>query len=282
MNKFQVIAVVSAVAITALLFFAGNTVDPGKKNKQPQADSSDHNHFDIQSLEKQVVSTLSPGRQQFLEGLDADVKRGDVQAQKLASLKGKAHFYHDSVAVPALHYHYLSEASLLENTEKSLTFAGHSILEYLPYAENGDQQHWLADAGKQLFDKALAINPNNDSSIVAQSAFVMYGAHSDEGPMAAIMKMREVAQRDSTNMFAQYMLGMGGVISGQTDKAIGHFEKVAAAQPDNLEVMFRIAELYERQKQKNEAIAWYRKILDKVDRAELRAEINKRIQLLEK
>ena len=281
MNKLQIIAVISALAITLLLYFGSSTVAPDKKDKKPEADTSSHAHYDIQTIEKQILSTLSPERQQYLQGLDADVKRGDVKQQQITALKARAHFYHDSAAVPPLHYYYLSEAALLENTEKSLTFAGHSILDYLPYADDSEQQHWLADRGKQLFDKALVINPGNDSSIVAQGAFVMYGAHSEDGPMAAIMKVREVAQRDTNNMYAQYMLGMGGLISGQTDKAVEHFIKVSNAQPENLEVMFRIAELYERQQNKSEAIAWYRKILAKVDRTDLKAELNKRIQMLE-
>jgi cytochrome c-type biogenesis protein CcmH/NrfG len=171
----------------------------------------------------------------------------------------------------------------LENTEKSLTFAAHSILGYLPYAQSREEQSFLADEGKSLFDKALTINPANDSSIVGSGACIMYGANAGEqGMMAGIMKVREVAEKDSNNLFAQYMLGVGGMISGQYGKAADRFEKVAMAQPDNLEAMFKLAEAYEMDGNKPKAIEWYRVIEGKVTDKEVKTAIAARISELSK
>lgn len=281
MSRSQLILILGAVTATVVLYFAGNTVPPDKRLKKAGTDSANISKFDIQSVERQVLASLSPERQQYIKGLQADVKRGDVVVQEIVALKAQAHFYHDSVAVPLLHFNYLSKAAILEGKEKSLTFAGHSILEYLPFAENNDEQKWLAGLGKELFEKALVINPANDSTIVGAGTCYMYGADDGGGPMAGIMKVREVAERDSTNMYAQYMLGMGGLLSGQLDKAVERFEKVAAAQPDNMEVKFRLAELNERLKRNAEAIKWYKQIRGNIDRPDLQTEIDNRIKSLE-
>ena len=63
--------------------------------------------------------------------------------------------------------------------------------------------------------------------------------------MQGILKIREVADRDSTNTYAQYMLGMAGIVSGQTDRAIDRFLAVLRHDPDNLDVQMRLADLYE-------------------------------------
>jgi lipopolysaccharide biosynthesis regulator YciM len=42
------------------------------------------------------------------------------------------------------------------------------------------------------------------------------------------------------------MLGYGGLVSGQNDKAIERFRKVNEMDPGNVEAIFLLAELYER------------------------------------
>jgi lipopolysaccharide biosynthesis regulator YciM len=98
--------------------------------------------------------------------------------------------------------------------------------------------------------------------------------------MEGIMKVREVAERDSTFMFAQYMLGVGGMISKQYDRAASRFEKVAKAQPDNLEIQFKLAEAYELAGIHDKAITCYQTIYDKVANQELKTELAKRITAL--
>ena len=64
--------------------------------------------------------------------------------------------------------------------------------------------------------------------------------------MEGIMRIREVATRDTSNMYAQFMLGYGGMISGQLDKAAERFLKVVQNEPGNNEAVFLLAETYER------------------------------------
>jgi cytochrome c-type biogenesis protein CcmH/NrfG len=52
-------------------------------------------------------------------------------------------------------------------------------------------------------------------------------------------------RRDSTNMYAQFMLAYGGILSGQFDKAIERLEKVVHAEPTNSKPC-SLAEAYEK------------------------------------
>jgi tetratricopeptide (TPR) repeat protein len=279
MNTSQKALIIIALAALAGLYFLGPTVGPKTAATAPQQDTAAHT-LDFAKLKEGVFAQLSTDRQQYITGLENSVKRGDVKVQQIKAYESLSAFWKDSVPNPLLHYHYAALASELDNTEKSLTFAAHSILAYLPYAHNMEEQVWLANKGKQLFDKAIVLNPTNDSSNVGLGGCIIYGATSTEGPMAGILKVRAVAEKDSTNLFAQYMLGVGGVVSGQYDKAALRFEKVAKAQPENLEVWFKLAEAYELAKQTDKAIACYESIEKKVNVPEMKTEIQKRIDQL--
>lgn len=279
MNTAQKSVIGIALAALAGLYFLGKTVGPKPEAKAPPSDNA-ASVLDFDKMKMTVMGQLTPARQQYVTALENSVKRGDVQAQQETAYRQLAGFWKDSVANPVLHYQYTALLSELVNTEKSLTFAAHSILGYLPYAHNVQEQVWLANRGKLLFDKALSINAQNDSSRVGLGGCIMYGATSTEGPMAGILKVREVAEKDSSNQFAQYMLGIGGMISGQYDKAAVRFEKVAALQPNNLEVMFKLAEAYELSKNNPKALEWYQTIQSKVGDPAMKAEIGKRMEQL--
>jgi Tfp pilus assembly protein PilF len=100
--------------------------------------------------------------------------------------------------------------------------------------------------------------------------------------MEGILKVRQVAERDSTNIFAQLILGHGSLISGQYDRAIDRFEKVLALQPGNLEAILRMAEVFERKGDMTNAIKWYSKALTLAPNPNMKTALEKRIEELKK
>jgi cytochrome c-type biogenesis protein CcmH/NrfG len=100
--------------------------------------------------------------------------------------------------------------------------------------------------------------------------------------MEGIAKIREVAERDSSNVYAQMMLAKGSLISGQYDKAISRLQTVTRLQPGNLEAILMLADVFERTADKANAINWYQKSLQYINRQDARAEIEKRIEQLKK
>ena len=126
----------------------------------------------------------------------------------------------------------------------------------------------------------MKINPDNDSSQVGLGAVYLYGGLAS--PMEGILKIRQVAEKDPNNTYAQLTLGQASIISGQLEKAIPRFEAVLKVQPKNLEAILSLAEVYERMNDKAHAAEWYRKSLSLVEIPEMRTEIQKRITDLSK
>ena len=163
MNKQQLILIIGSLATVAGLYFFGPTVAPTKNPVTAIADSSNSHNlgFNLDSYEQTEIAALSQERQRYIAGLKESVKRGDVKDQAIHVDHQLARFWKDSVPNPLLHFNFTSKAAELDNNEKTLTFAAHSILGYLPFAQNQQEQAWLAGKGKQLFEKVVKGQPNN-------------------------------------------------------------------------------------------------------------------------
>jgi Flp pilus assembly protein TadD len=99
--------------------------------------------------------------------------------------------------------------------------------------------------------------------------------------MEGIMKIREVAEKDSNFMYAQFMLGYGGMVTGQYDKAAERLLRVVRAEPGNMEAVFLLGEAYERAGNKTEAVKWYNIGRGSVQNPELLKAIDEKIKSLQ-
>ena len=221
---------------------------------------------------------LTPEQVSRLNQLENSISRGDVSGQKMHLYHQLANFWKDTGRLFAPFAWYTAEAARLENSEKSLTFAARLFLEGLKNEENPQLKQWEAVQAKDLFERSLKINPGNDSSKVNLGAVYLYGGLAS--PMEGIGMIREVVERDSTNILAQMTLGEASLVSGQLDKAVERFKTVARLQPDNLEAIFRVAEINEQMQNREEAIEWYQKSLPFIKIPGLKEDVEKRISLL--
>ena len=280
MNKAQWITIAIGVLIVAGLFRFGRT-GPYKSEITKTVESITPNELTTDSILFQSKEILSPDQVKWMNDLEQSVIRGDVKKQKLDVFHQLAHFWKDSAKIFEPFAWYEAEAARLENSEKSLTFAAHLFLENLRNEPNDRLKKWKALQAKELFERSLIINDKNDSTIVGLGACYIFGNIADN-PMEGILKVRQVAERDSTNIFAQMVLGHGSLISGQYDRAIDRFEKVLTLQPRNLEAILMMAEVYERKENKANAIKWYSNALPLTKNPELKTALEKRIEELKK
>ncbi len=139
----------------------------------------------------------------------------------------------------------------------------------------------MALQSKDLFERALKINPNNDSAKVSMGAAYIFGGIS-EAPMEGIAKVKEVTDKDSTNVYAQITLATASMMSGQIDKAATRLHTVLVVQPKNLQALLMLGDVAERQGNKEEAIKWYSQSLPLITRDDIKAELEKRIKELKK
>lgn len=248
------------------------------------ADAHVHTDSSAISIDQVLAASrqkLSVSQQEHVSRLEAAVVRGDVKDQQIRVYRQLAAFWKDSAHALLPYAWYSGEAAKLENSQKNLTFAAQFFLDGVRRQGDPSFQRWMAIQAKELFEKALVLDPGNDSLKIGLGSCYLFGNISDN-PMQGISLIREVAERDPENMYAQFMLGLGAVKSGQVDKAIERLSKVTAHEPDNLEAILMLAEAYEQKKDNANAIKWYEASKKKFNDPEIIKEIDQRINSLKK
>jgi tetratricopeptide (TPR) repeat protein len=283
-KKPQWITLAAALVLVVILYLFGRIVPEKKANTTKQGDLVD-NPVSIDSILSDAKKRLDAAQIVRLNALENSVVRGDINEQKLRIYHQLAHFWADTGQIFEPYAWYEGEAARLENSEKSLTFAAHLFLQNLRGENDQPLRTWKALEAKDLFERSLKINPQNDSSIIGLGACYIFGGISAT-PMEGILKVRAVADRDSLNIFAQEVLGHGSMYSGQYDKAIARFETVYRLSQRNedtrLEACLMLAEAFERKADRLSAINWYKKSLALIKNQEVKEEVNKRIDELSK
>ena len=280
MRKPQLILILSGLLLFSVLYF----FTPRFTAKEVNASN--------QTTENQVVTTesilntaklaLSESQKIALLSIEKQLTRASNAKDSLKSFKALSQFWADSAQKLAPYLYFTYSAALLENTEKSLTFAAQLLVNNLTTPDAPPAvQKWMALNAKVLLEKALVINPINDTSKINLGACYLFGNISDN-PMEGILKVKEVVDKNPQNTYGQLILALGGKKSGQYEKAIERFLIIVGLEPNNIEAMVNLAECYELINQKNSAIEWYTKVREKVNIPEAKEAVTKRIQELKK
>ena len=280
MKKQQLVLLSGGLILLVLLYFFGNTTPPSTNSTVVNSGNTTSGTITTADVLNAAKKNLSAQQLSQLVQLENSVVRGDVKEQKIRIYRQLASYWQDSLHNQEIAAYYFGESAKLENSEKNINFAARLLLQYVTSEENPAMQTWLATNAKALFEQSLQIDPNNDSVQVELGACYLFGNISST-PMDGILKIKQVTDRDPNNMYAQLMLGLGDIKSGQYDKAIERLQLVAKKEPDNLQAVFNLAETFERKGDKSNAVAWYRKVENMINVPEAKQEIEQRIKTLE-
>lgn len=270
----------AGVAFLLILLLFGKTESAKTEVLQTQAATPE---FKIQTVITQEKQKLSPIQLVYVTNIENNISRGDVKKQSENQYATLANFWKDSVAAFVPYAYYLSEAAKLDNSEKNLTFAARLILENMRRETETDLKVWEAQIAATLFEKALQLNPDSDDLKVGLGSCYVYGQGmigDAAQTMKGIQQLLQVVKKDSNNMQAQLVLGIGAVISNQNDKAIERLKKVVDFDAHNLEAVSWLADAYAAEGDKKNAIKWYEQSKHLVNNPAYSKEVDERIKAL--
>lgn len=239
--------------------------------------------FNVQAAITKEKQKLSPLQLVYVSNLENNISRGDVKIQAEKQFAQLADFWKDSMGLFVPYAYYLSEAAKLDNSEKKLTFAARLILENMRREDSAALKGWEAETAASLFERALKLDPGNDDLKVGLGSCYVYGQGMIGDPqqtMKGIQQLLEVVRKDSNNMQAQLVLGIGAVISRQYDKGIERLRKVVAYDPQNLEAVSWLADAYAGSGDKQNAAKWYGQSKRLVNNPAFSKEVDERIKAL--
>ncbi len=281
--KKQAILAGAGVLLVAILFFLGRTSAPLKP--VAEALSKDVQIFDIQKFIADSKLKLTSSQSILLSSLENNISRGDIVNQQVIANTAIANFWKDSIQLFEPYAFYISEAAKLDKSEKNLTFAAQLLLGNIRGEHDEAKLDWETSLAIELFEKAIALNPNNDDLRIGLGSCYVFGKGRSGDPqqtMKGIQELLGVIRKDSNNMKAQLVLGVGGYVSGQYDKAVARLSKVVTQEPNNLEAIAFLADTYAAKGEKDDAIKWYLISKRLANSPEYTKEVDERIKLLQK
>src|SRR5437588_7249708 len=166
---------------------------PKTKKSEFQTPINPEASISIDSILFRAKKELSPSQLTRIDLLENSISRGDVKNQQIGIYHRLAHFWGDSAGKFEPYAWYTAQSARLENSEKSLTFAARLFLDNLVNEENTEIKQWESFQAKDLFERSLKLNPNNDSSKVGLGAVYLYGGIAL--PMQGISMIKEVADK---------------------------------------------------------------------------------------
>lgn len=262
-KKQQLILSGSGLILLLLLWGFGKTTTNKENQPKPQmAENKANPSFNIDTYLESSKQKLTLSQANYVNALENSVSRGDVKTQQERAYTDLAAFWHDSLDNHELYVFYISKAAMLVNSEKNLTFAARQILEDFSDEHDGAKRSWKADQAIALLNKAIELNPANDSLKVDLGTCYIFGkgmanSGNTEETMKGVQQLLEVVRKDPSNMQAQMVLGIGGIVSTQYDKAIERLSKVVEAEPGNKDAVYWLAVAYAEKGDKQNAVKWF-------------------------
>jgi tetratricopeptide (TPR) repeat protein len=282
LNKRIILAGIGIVLVFTLFFF-GKTATTKKEMPAAMQAEAEVPAFNIKDTLLAEKQKLSPVQLIYVTNIENNISRGDVKNQSENQYTNLANFWKDSIGSFIPYVYYLSEAAKLDNSEKKLTFAARLILENMRREDNPARKVWEAQTAATLFEQGLKLDPDNADLQVGLGSCYVYGEGmigNAQQTMKGIQQLLQVVKKDSNNMQAQLVLGIGGVISSQYDKAIERLKKVVDFDPHNLEAVSWLADAYAANGDKQNAVKWYEQSKHLVNNPQFSVEIDKRIKAL--
>ncbi len=174
-------------------------------------------------------------------------------------------------------FYYRAKAAKLENSEKSLTFAGQLFLELLEREGDRSLQMWEANEAVAVLEKAVALNGNNEEAKLAMASAYIQGTPE---PMKGVQMLLAITREKPDDVPANLLLGRMSIQSGQFDKAVKRFETVLKTEPKNKEALYFLAQAYEGMGNKTKAIELLEQCKKVVNNPEFTKDIDAHINSL--
>lgn len=276
MQRNQLLVIGLAVVVATALFAFGritpkvhgheHAAAPGGAMSQGQGAVA----ANFSDLLKKAKEKVPADKLVEITSLENTVVRGDVKSQQIAAYH-QLYTIWDGLNELPIAAHYAAESAKLENSGKSLTFAANLFLEHLSHTQDAGVRVWQANTALELLDKAIALEPNNDTLKIKKGALLV----SNTGePMKGIGILREVAERNPDFLDAQLTLANFSITSGQYDKAIERMESVLERHPEEPKALFLLAVAHQSKGNNAKAVELLRQCRKLIKDPSLAAEID--------
>lgn len=284
MKAAHYITLASAITLTAILYWGGNTIPPAKKSgadKQARPGAMASAAEPVKAASFDSLLMISKARLpkpamdsvKIIETELAAIRDSSRMAVVFTRLGG----VWERNKQPIVATYYNAKAAKLENSGKKLTFAGQIFLQLMQEEHSPSVQVWEAAEAVRCLEQSLKIDSTNEDTKLALATAYIEGTGE---PMRGVMILRGITAKNPDDIPANMLLGRMSIQSGQYDKAVKRFETIIRVQPDNSEAVYFLAQSYEGMGNKAKAIELLEKCKKMVNKPDFSREIDQHINTL--
>lgn len=255
MNKTGIILILTLVAGSAFAaaFFMPKTFSDEQVRERNRKQAAEEFLKELKSIKTEVPPQTAVASDRWEEVLSSGGSQAVPACDSLVLLWDRAMF-------PQVSAYFFGKKAELLNDADTWTQAGKRFLAVSAFAGDGNRG-WAVENAEYAFEKALAIDPRNRSAKIKLAATIV---EKGTEPMKGIGMLREVVAEDPANTEAIMELGRFAMVSGQFDKAIGHFTEVTRIDTTISEARFYLADAYAASGKKDSALTQLNLYLQKV------------------
>jgi len=254
LQKKIIIATTVSVVLVVLIFNLPKVVvqqneatDKGKANNLESGNAPNKDH-EVHAISEHVNDSLGLFQQSI-----AKVKGTSSELAERKKLL--AYFKANNMADSAAN---LASRLAKDFPEKSsFVAAGDAYSTLLALSLKKETAQLNAEKARGFFEKALQVDPS-DNTVKAKIALTYI---STDKPMEGILMLREVAEKEPDNEFAQYNLGIFSFQTGQFGKAAKRFEEVVRINPVSVNGYYYLGLSQAKLNLRKEAVTSFQKAL---------------------
>ena len=266
-RNLQFIVVACSVILFVLLFIANKK--PVKKAEETTAVGGTQQVADIKVYVDAVISSLPDKDKKEYEALEKNTT-------DTTGLNALIDFFNNKKLPVASCYYYQQKAEKV-NTAKIWYDAGSRYFYSVGFVKDKNQLQSLYQSAMNCYNRALTKKPDYTEAKIQLGSCYVEGS---TDPMKGIGMLKEVERIDSTNTQVQMVLGSFAVKSGQFDKAEARYKKVIRIKPEYLEAYLFLADVYEKEGEKNKTIETLERYVELTPDKEIKEQIKKYISQL--
>lgn len=243
MNKLQWIVLGSAVVLFFILYFGCDTKPAAQKalekSRALQVESTD-----LTELLLTAKSSLDASQAAAVATLEEQLEKASSDTAKLEILKQLSGTWYQ-LGQPAIAGTYAQRVAEALNDEESWSITGTTFAICLQMAQNESIKNYCLGRAVQAFENAISINPDNVAHRVNLALTYADTPPQDE-PMKGILMLRELNQQQPNNVLVLNSLARLAIKTGQFDRAKERLEQAITVEPQNVNTICMLAQVYEQ------------------------------------
>ena len=242
MTKMQLAVIGVGLALALILYFAFDTKPKAQKAlEKSRALAAESTSID--ALLPQAKSALSPMQSSEIMALEQSLNQANADTQKVVTLLKQLSGRWYEFGNPAISGGYAEQVAALLNVDSAWSIAGTTYAICLQATADQKVRSFCMERAISTFENAISLNPQNIAHRVNLALCYAENPPQNE-PMKGPQMLLALNQEHPNNVLILNSLARLAIKTGQFDRAKERLEQAYVQEPQNINTICLLAQVY--------------------------------------